>query len=153
MEIFGNKAMVRTMSENRIKVAIVGASGYSGQELLRLLLMHQNVELVCVTSRQSAGQNLTEVFPRLRGGEGDDLVFVKPVIEDIAGSGAECASLALPYGAAVGLGEGLVEKGLRVIDLSADFRLEATEVSTAYYGNAPPSPDLFTEALYGCADV
>lgn len=141
------------MSENRIKVAIVGASGYSGQELLRLLLMHQNVDLVCVTSRQSAGQKLTEVFPRFRGGEGDELVFVEPVIDAIAASGAECAFLALPHGVAVEFGEGLVEKGLRIIDLSADFRLEDAEVYQEHYGKAHPSPELMKEAVYGLPEI
>ena len=82
------------MSEKKVKVAIVGASGYSGQELLRLLLMHANVESVCVTSRQSARQKLTEVFPRFCAAAGDDMSFVEPSIDGIAGSGAECAFLA-----------------------------------------------------------
>lgn len=141
------------MSENKIKVAIVGASGYSGQELLRLLLMHEHVDLVCVTSRQSAGQKLSEVFPRFCGGGGDDLSFVEPSIDGIAASGAECAFLALPHGVAVDFAEGLVEKGLRVIDLSADFRLEDVAVYEEYYGKAHPSPDLMKEAVYGLPEV
>jgi len=141
------------MSEKKVKVAIVGASGYSGQELLRLLLMHANVELVCVTSRQSAGQKLTEVFPRFCGGAGDDLSFVEPSIDGIAGSGAECAFLTLPHGVAVEFAAGLVEKGLRVIDLSADFRLEDPEVYKEYYDKAHPSPELMKEAVYGLPEI
>ena len=141
------------MSEKKIKVAIVGASGYSGEELLRLLLMHSNVELVCVTSRQSAGRKLTGVFPRFCGGEGDGLIFVEPSIDGIAGSGADCAFLALPHGIAVEFAGGLVENGLRVIDLSADFRLEDPEVYQQYYDKKHPSPELMKEAVYGLPEI
>ncbi|MCF6313154.1 MAG: N-acetyl-gamma-glutamyl-phosphate reductase [Verrucomicrobiales bacterium] len=141
------------MSEKKIKVAIVGASGYSGKELLRLLLMHENVDLVCATSRQSAGQKVSEVFPRFRGGKAEDLVFVQPDIDVIAASGAQCAFLALPHGVAVDFAEDLVEKGLRVIDLSADFRLEDTAVYLEYYDKEHPSPELMKEAVYGLPEV
>ncbi len=141
------------MSENKVKVAVVGASGYSGKELLRLLLMHENVDLVCVTSRQSAGQKLTDVFPRFRGGKGDDLCFVQPEIDVITDSGAECAFLALPHGVAVDFAGALVKKGLRVIDLSADFRLEDVDVYQEYYDKQHPSPDLMKEAVYGLPEV
>ncbi len=141
------------MSEKKIKVAIVGASGYSGKELLRLLLMHENVDLVCATSRQSAGQKLTEVFPRFRGGKADDLLFVQPDTDSIVASGAECAFLALPHGVAVEYAQDLVEKGLRVIDLSADFRLEDVDVYLEYYDKQHPSPDLMKEAVYGLPEV
>lgn len=153
MEIFGNRVKVGAMSESKVKVAIVGASGYSGQELLRLLLMHEGVELVCVTSRQSGGQKLSEVFPRFSGSGGGDLEFVEPSIEGIADSGAECAFLALPHGVAMEFAAGLVGKGLRVIDLSADFRLEDAGVYREYYGKEHPSPDLMEEAVYGLPEV
>lgn len=141
------------MSENKVKVAIVGASGYSGKELLRLLLMHENVDLVCATSRQSAGQKLTDIFPRFRGGKADDLHFVQPDIDAIVASGAQCAFLALPHGVAVDFADGLVEKGLRVIDLSADFRLQDAAIYQEYYDKEHPSPDLMKEAVYGLPEV
>ena len=133
----------------RIKTAIVGASGYSGMELLRLLLGHPGVELVAVTSRVEAGKGLAEVFPRFRKAPGSDLTFIAPDPEAIAASGAEAAFLALPHGVAADSARALLERGLKVIDLSADFRLRDAAVYEEYYGHAHPAPDLLGEAVYG----
>ena len=136
-----------------IKTAIVGASGYSGMELLRLLLGHSGVELVAVTSRQEAGKSLETVFPRFRKAAGAALTFMEPEPELIAASGAQVAFLALPHGVAANIARGLLDRGLRVIDLSADFRLRDAAVYEEYYGSAHPAPDLLTEAVYGMPEI
>jgi N-acetyl-gamma-glutamyl-phosphate reductase len=137
----------------RIKTAIVGASGYTGMELLRLLLGHPAVELVAATSRQEAGRALAEVFPRFRGALGSELAFIEPDPETIAASGAAVAFLALPHGVAAEIARALLGRGLKVIDLSADFRLRDAGVYEEFYGHPHPAPDLLAEAVYGLPEV
>ncbi len=136
-----------------IKTAIVGASGYSGMELLRLLLGHPGVELVAVTSRQEAGKALAEVFPRFRKAPGAELSFIEPDPDAIAATGAQAAFLALPHGVAAEIAHALLERGLRVIDLSADFRLREAAVYEEFYGHTHPAPDLLAEAVYGLPEI
>jgi N-acetyl-gamma-glutamyl-phosphate reductase len=138
------------MSDERItKVAVVGASGYSGKELLRLLLMHPGVELGCITSRQHAGAGLAEVFPRFRHSRGEALRFVEPDPGAIAASDAEAAFLALPHGVAAEVALPLLDLGLRVIDLSADFRLRDAAVYDEFYHGPHPAPEWLPRAVYG----
>lgn len=138
------------MESERIKVAVVGASGYTGQELLRLLAMHPAVELVSVTSRQEAGRPLTAVFPRLKGAPSvDGLSFMEPAIEAITATGAKFAFLALPHGVASEFAIPLLDNGIRVIDLSADFRLRRAEIYREFYGHEHPAPELLSKAVYG----
>jgi N-acetyl-gamma-glutamyl-phosphate reductase len=138
---------------NRIKTAIVGASGYSGMELLRLLLGHPGVELSAATSRQEAGKALSDVFPRFRGAPGAELNFIEPAPDAIAATGAKAAFLALPHGVAAEIARALLERGLRVIDLSADFRLADAAVYEEFYGHPHPAPDLLEQAVYGLPEV
>ena len=138
---------------NRIKTAIVGASGYSGMELLRLLLGHPGVELTAVTSRQEAGKALGEVFPRFKKAPGADLTFIEPDPDAIAASGAQAAFLALPHGVAAEIARALLARGLKVLDLSADFRLRDAAVYEEFYGHAHPAPDLLAEAVYGLPEI
>jgi N-acetyl-gamma-glutamyl-phosphate reductase len=138
---------------NRIKTAIVGASGYTGMELLRLLLGHSGVELVAATSRQEAGRPISAVFPRFRNAPGAELAFIGPDPDAIAATGAEAAFLALPHGVAAEIARALLERGLRVIDLSADFRLRDPAVYQEFYGHPHPAPDLLAEAVYGLPEV
>ena len=137
----------------RIKTAIVGASGYTGMELLRLLLVHPSVELVAATSRQEAGKSLAAVFPRFRGAAGAELHFIEPDPDAIAATGAVVAFLALPHGVAAEIARALLERGVKVIDLSADFRLRDAGVYEEFYGHAHPAPDLLNEAVYGLPEV
>lgn len=130
-------------------VAVVGASGYSGAELLRLLLMHPAADLVCVTSRQLAGSRLDAAFPRFGGSRSASLTFSDADVPAIVSSGARCAFLALPHGVAAEFAVPLLEQGLRVIDLSADFRLRSPEVYKEYYKHDHPAPALLEEAVYG----
>lgn len=138
------------MESQRVKVAVVGASGYTGQELIRLLAMHPHVELVAVTSRQEAGKSLVSVFPRLRGAPAlAGLTFIEPDIEAIVASGARAAFLALPHGVAAEFAVPLLERELRLIDLSADFRLRDADVYREFYGHEHPAPELLARAVYG----
>ena len=137
----------------RIKTAIVGASGYTGQELLRLLLVHPQVELVAATSRQEAGKPLSAVFPRFRKLPGAELPFIEPDPDAIAATGAKAAFLALPHGVAAEIATALLERGLKVIDLSADFRLNDAAVYEEFYGHAHSAPALLEEAVYGLPEV
>ena len=138
---------------NRIKTAIVGASGYTGMELLRLLLGHPGVELVAMTSRQEAGKPLAAVFPRFRKLPGAELTFIEPDPDAIAATGAQAAFLALPHGVAAEIARALLDRGLKVIDLSADFRLRDAAVYEEFYGHAHPAPDLLAEAVYGLPEI
>lgn len=139
---------------NRVKTAVIGASGYSGMELLRILLRHPGAELVALTSRQSAGKSLEEVFPRFRAcGPEAALKFIPPDMNAVAASGAEVAFLALPHGVASEFAIGLLERGLRVIDLSADFRLKSAAVYHEFYDHPHPAPHLLAESVYGLPEV
>lgn len=138
---------------NPIPTAIVGASGYTGMELLRLLLVHPGVKLVAATSRQEAGKTLAEVFPRFAKAAGAELKFIEPDPDAIAATGAKVAFLALPHGVAAEIARALLEHGLKVIDLSADFRLRDAAVYEEFYGHAHPAPDLLTEAVYGLPEI
>ena len=133
-----------------IKVAVVGASGYSGEELMRLLLAHPHVNLTTVTSRQYAGQTLAEVFPQF--GSRSSLVFSEPNSTTLAES-AEVIFLALPHGVAAEFALPLVEAGRTVIDLSADFRLKDAEVYEEFYGSPHPAPELLAKAVYGMPEM
>lgn len=133
----------------KVKTAVVGASGYTGQELIRILLRHAGVELVCATSRQYAGQRLSDVFPRFRHVPDSELQFTDSDVAAIAATGAEAAFLALPHGVSAAYGRGLVEAGIRVIDLSADFRLNDAAVYEEFYGKPHPDVELMKEAPYG----
>ncbi len=133
----------------KVKIAVVGASGYTGQELMRILLRHPGVEVVCATSRQYAGQKVSDLFPRFRHVPGAELCFTDSDVEAIAATGAEAAFLALPHGVSATYGRGLVEAGLRVVDLSADFRLNDPAVYEEFYRKPHPDVELMQEAIYG----
>ena len=136
-----------------VKIAVIGASGYSGRELLRLLLLHPHAEIVAVTSRALAGKPLTSEFPRFRGfAQADALSFIAPDVAAIQALGATVAFLALPHGVAHEFAIPLLAAGLKVIDLSADFRLRDAAVYAEYYDHAHPSPELLSEAVYALSE-
>jgi N-acetyl-gamma-glutamyl-phosphate reductase len=136
-----------------IKTAIVGASGYSGEDLVRLLLRHPHVELTAVTSRQYAGQTLAQVFPKFAHfPTAKTLRFIEPNPELLARQ-AQVAFLALPHGVAAELAAPLLDLGCRVIDLSADFRLRSAAVYQDFYGHPHPCPPLLSRAVYGLPEV
>jgi N-acetyl-gamma-glutamyl-phosphate reductase len=135
------------------KVAIVGASGYSGEELVRLLLHHPHVELSAVTSRQSAGQTVAQVFPKFASHpKSKTLRFTEPNSELLAKQ-AEVVFLALPHGVAAEFAVPLLQLGCQVIDLSADFRLRRNEVYKEFYGHDHPAPELLGKSVYGLPEI
>jgi N-acetyl-gamma-glutamyl-phosphate reductase len=138
----------------KVKVAVLGASGYSGIELLRLLLRHPHAELVAVTSRTLAGKTLSAEFPRFRKvGAADTLKFSNPNVAALKSSGAEIAFLALPHGVSVEYAKPLLDAGLKVIDLSADFRLRSAAVYKEFYAQEHLAPELLAEAVYALPEI
>lgn len=130
-------------------IAIVGASGYSGEELVRILLGHPGVRIAAVTSRQNAGKGLAEVFPQFYKRPGvAEIRFTPSEIGGIIATGAETVFLALPHGLAAEFAAPLLEAGLRVIDLSADFRLRDPLTYKEFYGHDHPAPALLGQAVY-----
>ena len=124
-----------------MKAAIVGASGYSGEELVRLLLRHPQAELAAVTSRQYAGQTVARVFPKFgHDPRAKSLRFSEPQPALLA-KAAEVVFLAL------------LDLGCQVIDLSADFRLKSPALYKEYYGHDHPAPELLARAVYGLPEV
>jgi N-acetyl-gamma-glutamyl-phosphate reductase len=135
------------------QVAIVGASGYSGEELVKLLLNHPHVELVAVTSRQNAGQTLSQVFPKFASHpKTTTLRFVEPNAELLAKQ-AEVVFLALPHGVAAEYAVPLMNAGCAVIDLSADFRLKSAAVYKEFYAHDHPAPELLAKSVYGLPEI
>jgi N-acetyl-gamma-glutamyl-phosphate reductase len=138
---------------NPVRVAIVGASGYSGEELVRLLLHHPKAQLVAVTSRQYAGQTLASVFPRFASHPvSRTLRFSEPNAEALARQ-ADVVFLALPHGVAAEFAIPLTAAGVVVIDLSADFRLRSAAVYKEFYAHEHPAPALLDTAVYGLPEV
>jgi N-acetyl-gamma-glutamyl-phosphate reductase len=135
------------------KIGIVGASGYSGEELLRLCLAHPHAELAAVTSRQYAGKTVAEVFPRFSHyPAARALRFSEPQAELLAKT-ADLVFLALPHGVAAEFAAPLLQQGSQVIDLSADFRLRSPAVYKEFYGHDHPAPDLLSKAVYGLPEL
>ncbi len=133
-----------------IKVGIVGGTGYTGAELLRILAQHPQAEVVVLTSRQEAGKRADVHFPHLRGYCGD-LTFTVPDVSALA----ECQVVffATPHGTAMQMAPDLVARGVKVIDLSADFRLRDTAVFKQWYQHEHACPNLLAEAVYGLPEV
>ncbi len=132
-----------------VRVAIVGATGYTGLELLRLLSGHPQASVTVATSRKEAGKGLDELFPFLE--RYGSLTLTPPDPVEIA-QAADVAFLCVPHGAAAKLAQELLNQGLRVIDLSADFRLKDLKVYEDWY--VPhPAPALLGEAVYGLPEV
>jgi N-acetyl-gamma-glutamyl-phosphate reductase len=137
-----------------INTAIFGASGYSGEELLRRLLRHPKVRVRLVSSRQNSGRSLSDVFawldPRTEAGQ---LCLTDPDIREVDQREIAYAFLALPHGAAAELAVPLLEKGIKVIDLSADFRLKDQTVYQEFYGHEHPAPQLLEKSVYGLPEL
>ncbi|MEZ5614871.1 MAG: N-acetyl-gamma-glutamyl-phosphate reductase [Rhodocyclaceae bacterium] len=132
-----------------IKVGIVGGTGYTGVELLRLLIQHPLVELHVVTSRSEAGTAVSDMFPSLRGRLG--LHFVEP--ETAGLESCDIVFFATPNGIAMGQARKLLEAGVRVIDLAADFRIRDLAEWEKWYGMKHAAPDLIAEAVYGLPEA
>src|SRR5271169_2114477 len=135
------------------KVAVIGASGYSGEVLVQLLLDHPHAELVAVTSRQNAGQTLAQVFPKFASHpKSKSLRFTEPNVEVLAKK-ADVVFLALPHGVAAEYAVPLLNAGAIVIDLSADFRLKSAEIYKEFYAHEHPAPELLKKSVYGLPEI
>ena len=132
-----------------IKVGIIGGTGYTGVELLRLLALHPDVELSVITSRGEAGKPVAELFPSLRGFV--DIVFSEPDEKALAGCGVVFS--ATPNGIAMQHARALVDAGVRLIDLAADFRIKDIDTWQKWYGMEHACPDLVEAAVYGLPEV
>lgn len=132
-----------------INVGIVGATGYTGVELLRLLVGHSEVALKVITSRSEAGMPVADMFPNLRGHV--DLAFSEPDIDELA----ECdvVFFATPHGVAQSQVPALLDRGVKIIDLSADFRIRDIATWEKWYGQRHGCPGLVGEAVYGLPEV
>lgn len=135
------------------KIAIIGASGYSGEVLVQLLLNHPHADLVAVTSRQNTGQTLAHVFPKFAGHPKSKVIrFTEPNAE-IVTKQADVAFLALPHGVAAEYAVPLMNAGCVVIDLSADFRLKSAETYKEFYVHDHAAPDLLKKSVYGLPEI
>jgi N-acetyl-gamma-glutamyl-phosphate reductase len=132
-----------------IRAGIVGGTGYTGVELLRILALHAEVEVAVVTSRADAGIRVDALYPSLRGYI--DVVFSVPDSETL--SQCDVVFFATPNGTAMLMAEQLLAQGIKVIDLSADFRLKDAQEWSHWYGMAHGCPDLIAEAIYGLPEV
>jgi N-acetyl-gamma-glutamyl-phosphate reductase len=132
-----------------VRVGIVGGTGYTGVELLRLLATHEDVEVAVITSRAECGRRLDDLFPNLRGHY--DLVFSEPDVQVLAA--CDMVFFATPHNVAMNLVPELLSVGARVIDLSADYRIRDPGVWSQWYGEAHVSPQLLAEAVYGLPEL
>ena len=132
-----------------IKVGIVGGTGYTGVELLRLLAQHPDVHLQAITSRTESGIAVSQMFPNLRGRV--DVAFSEPTVENL--STCDVVFFATPNGVAMKQVPELLDKGVKIIDLAADFRLKNPAEWQQWYGMAHASENLLAEAVYGLPEV
>lgn len=132
-----------------IKVGIVGGTGYTGVELLRLLASHPEVEIQAITSRSESGMPVADMFPNLRGHL--DLVFSEP--DMVILKNCDVVFFATPNGIAMTMARELIDAGVKVIDLAADFRIKDVNEWSKWYGMEHACPELVAEAVYGLPEV
>ncbi|MBV8225301.1 MAG: N-acetyl-gamma-glutamyl-phosphate reductase [Verrucomicrobia bacterium] len=138
----------------KAKVAIFGASGYSGEELVKRLSEHPSVELNCLTSRQYAGKKASEIFGWIgRHSPLAMLSFIEPDPQSLAPLGIEYTFLALPHGVASEFAGTLLNLGIKVLDLSADFRVKDPSVYELFYRHRHPAPNLLKRSVYGLPEI
>ncbi len=131
-------------------IGVIGGSGYAGGELLRLLLGRSDVSLSLVTSRSRKGDYIFKIHPNLRG-------FTNIKFEDVSldriSDRCDLVFTAVPHGAAASIVPELLEAGVRVVDLSADFRLKDPKAYSTWYGREHPCPDLLMKSIYGLPEI
>jgi len=144
---------VQGTSGPSVKIAVVGASGYTGAELLRLLSLHPYAEVICITSRQFAGKPLTEVFPHFIRAPFENLVFEEYSPEKV--SQADVVFLCLPHRASFPIVKELfsAKEDIKIIDFSADFRFKNPETYEKVYGVEHTAKELFKESAYGLPEI
>lgn len=132
-----------------IRAGIVGGTGYTGVELLRILVLHKEVDVTVVTSRADAGVRVDAVYPSLRGSI--NAVFSLPGLETL--TDCDVVFFATPNGTAMLMAEQLLMRGVKVIDLSADFRLKDVKLWSKWYGMEHACPELIADAVYGLPEL
>ncbi|HXX83844.1 MAG TPA: N-acetyl-gamma-glutamyl-phosphate reductase [Casimicrobiaceae bacterium] len=136
----------------RINVGIVGGTGYTGVELLRLLAVHPQASVRVITSRKEAGMAVSEMFPSLRGqGAIGELRYSDPAYADLRA--CHVVFFATPHGVAMAEARGLVDAGVKIVDLAADFRLKDPKEFERWYKMPHACPDLLAEAAYGLPEM
>lgn len=133
----------------KIKVGIIGGTGYTGVELLRLLVRHPDVELSLITSRSEAGKSVVDLFPSLRGYT--DIKFTQP--EPASFKDCDLVFSATPNGIAMTHARELVDQGVKLIDLAADFRIKDIATWEQWYGMSHACPELVEQAVYGLPEM
>jgi N-acetyl-gamma-glutamyl-phosphate/LysW-gamma-L-alpha-aminoadipyl-6-phosphate reductase len=133
-----------------IKVGVIGASGYVGGELLRLLVVHPDVELSVLTSRQNAGEYVHRVHPSLKGFI--DLTFSPMELDKIVNQ-CDLVFVSVPHGNALNIVKDLYSTDIKIVDLSADFRLKNADDYVKWYGWEHPFPDLLSKSVYGIPEI
>jgi N-acetyl-gamma-glutamyl-phosphate reductase len=141
--------MHKNMASKKIKVGIVGGTGYTGVELLRLLAIHPDVALTAITSRGEAGMPVADMFPSLRGYI--DLAFSDPATANL--NACDVVFFATPHGVAMSQAEALLASHVKLIDLAADFRLQDTAVFEKWYKMSHSCPDILSQAVYGLPEL
>ena len=134
---------------NKIKIGIVGGTGYTGVELLRLLALHPQAELSVITSRGEAGLPVADMFPSLRGYV--NLAFSDPATANLAA--CDVVFFATPHGVAMSQAQTLLKAGVKVIDLAADFRLQNIETFEKWYKMPHTCADVLKDAVYGIPEL
>lgn len=132
-----------------VSVGIVGGTGYTGVELLRLLALHAEAEVAVITSRAQSGRRVDDLFPNLRGLY--ELTFTDPDVKALAA--CDIVFFATPHNVAMNLVPQLLDAGARVIDLSADYRIRDAQLWSDWYGEPHASPDLLKDAVYGLPEL
>lgn len=129
----------------RPRVAIINVTGYIGVDLARILLRHPEVDLACVTGRSAAGQALAEVFPHLS----DSGLVIRPELD----ASVDFVFSSMPHKASAEIVQPLIRDGMKVVDVSADFRLKSRDVYESWYNVDHPCPDLLAQAVYGSPEL
>lgn len=132
-----------------IKVGIVGGTGYTGVELLRILASHPDVKVDVITSRSEEGVRIADMYPNLRGHY--DLEFSVPDVDKLAG--CDVVFFATPHGVAMKMAPELIDRGVKVIDLGADFRIKDLELWSKWYGMEHTAADVMDKVVYGLPEV
>ena len=149
---YSNVTILRTNQKmtDLIRIGIVGASGYVGGELLRILVNHPNAKVTVATSKKYEGEVLYRVHPNLRSFT--DLKFTAPKVSELT-SNCDFVFTAVPHGSAVKIVPELAKTGLKIVDMSADFRLRDTSAYEHWYHYKPPYPEMLSETPFGIPEL
>ena len=132
-----------------INIGIVGGTGYTGVELLRILATHPEARIAAITSRKEAGMPVADMYPSLRGHV--DLAFTTP--DEALLADCDIVFFATPHGVAMSQARELLAAGTKIVDLAADFRLQDTAVFEKWYGMPHACPEILREAVYGLPEL